>query len=104
MATQNSEKRMTFNENIHMQDAMRYIENTYAKHYSGKVQATELIASADLGKGFCLGNIIKYASRYGKKFKSYEHNKDDLLKIIHYAVILMCIEEEQQVKSLHEKV
>jgi hypothetical protein len=33
-----------------------------------------------------MGNIIKYAKRYGKKNGK---NKEDLLKIIHYAVILL---------------
>ena len=100
---------MKFNEAQLMQEAMRFIESTYDQHYSGKIQSTELIASADLGKGFCLGNIIKYASRYGKKNSVISRNgnltaeKKDLLKIIHYAIILLHIEEENRVKSLHEE-
>jgi hypothetical protein len=31
-----------------------------------------------------MGNILKYAQRYGKK---EGRNKDDLLKVIHYAII-----------------
>jgi hypothetical protein len=31
-----------------------------------------------------MGNILKYAQRYGKK---EGHNKADLMKVIHYAMI-----------------
>jgi hypothetical protein len=51
-----------------------------------KIQSTEFIIDAGHGEGFCLGNIIKYAQRYGKKEGK---NKEDLLKILHYAVILL---------------
>ena len=56
-----------------------YIASTYGKHYSmNKIQSTEFIFDAGHGEGFCLGNIIKYAQRYGKKDGK---NIDDLLKI-----------------------
>ena len=58
MATQNSNINTKFDEHQLMQEALRYIEKTYDQHYKGKVQPTELIASAGLGHGFCLGNII----------------------------------------------
>ena len=51
-----------------------------------KIQSTEFIVDAGHGEGFCIGNIIKYAQRYGKKNGK---NDADLLKIIHYAVILL---------------
>ena len=64
-----------------------YIDSTYEKHYgSGKFQATEVIFAADHGEGFCIGNIMKYAQRYGKK-NGYDER--DLYKIIHYAIILI---------------
>jgi hypothetical protein len=56
-----------------------------------KIQSTEFIVDAGHGEGFCIGNIIKYAQRYGKKNGK---NKDDLLKIIHYAVILLGSDNE----------
>ncbi len=52
----------------------------------GKAQSTEFIFDAGHGEGFCIGNIIKYAQRYGKKDGK---NTDDLLKILHYAVMLL---------------
>jgi hypothetical protein len=64
-----------------------YILQTYGAHYSmNKIQSTEFIVDAGHGEGFCIGNIIKYAQRYGKKNGK---NDADLLKIIHYAIILL---------------
>ena len=64
-----------------------YIRSTYDAHYSkNKIQTTEFVFDADHGEGFCIGNIIKYAQRYGKKDG---YNEKDLLKIVHYAIILL---------------
>lgn len=76
-----------FNEKEVLQLVQNYIISTYDAHYSmNKIQSTEFIIDAGHGDGFCLGNIIKYAQRYGKKNGK---NRDDLLKIIHYAIILL---------------
>ena len=64
-----------------------HILGTYDEHYSmNKIQATEFIFDAGHGESFCLGNIIKYAQRYGKKDGK---NKQDILKILHYAIMLL---------------
>lgn len=64
-----------------------YIDSTYNQHYSrDKFQATEFIIDGGHGEGFCIGNILKYAQRYGKKDG---RNRKDLLKILHYAIIMM---------------
>ena len=76
-----------FKEDIVIKSLKLYIDSTYEKHYgSGKFQATEVIFDADHGEGFCIGNIMKYAQRYGKK-NGYDER--DLYKIIHYAIILI---------------
>jgi hypothetical protein len=49
-----------------------------------------MIIDAGYGEGFCIGNIMKYAMRYGKK----DNKRLELLKIIHYAIIALHIEEE----------
>lgn len=69
-----------------LRDLEAYINNTYGSHYGDKVQAQDLIISSGHAEGFYIGNIIKYASRYGKK---NGHNKDDLMKVLHYAVLAM---------------
>jgi|TARA_B100000959_G_C14993915_1_gene629256 Zn-dependent M16 (insulinase) family peptidase len=75
-----------FNEEDVLQYLKQYIDKTYEQHYAnGNIQATEIIFDAEHGIGFCIGNIIKYAQRYGKKDG---HNPADLLKIIHYAIML----------------
>ena len=77
-----------FNENEYLQEIKNAIDSTYNAHYAqNKVQSTEFINDAGHGEGFCIGNIIKYAQRYGKK--EGEDKNNNLMKIIHYAVILM---------------
>jgi len=74
-----------FKENRILPDIFDYIVNTYGSHYAqSKKQATEIIIDQGHGTGFCMGNILKYAQRYGKKDG---HNKNDLMKVIHYAII-----------------
>ena len=51
-----------------------------------KFQATEFIIDSGHGEGFCIGNILKYAQRYGKKNGK---NRADLLKVIHYGIIAL---------------
>ena len=64
-----------------------YIRSTYDAHYSkNKIETTEFVFDVNHGEGFCIGNIIKYAQRYGKKDG---YNEKDLLKIVHYAIILL---------------
>ncbi len=68
-----------------------YIDTTYTQHYGkGKYQATDMIIDAGHGESFCIGNIMKYAMRCGKK----ENNSTqaELYKIIHYAIIALYME------------
>ena len=74
-----------FSEGEILEDVKEYIDNTYDSHYAKTVkQATEIIIDQGHGTGFCMGNILKYAQRYGKK---EGRNKNDLMKVIHYAII-----------------
>ena len=68
-----------------------YIDSTYNQHYSkNKFQATEFIIDGGHGEGFCIGNILKYAQRYGNKDG---YNRKDLMKVIHYAIIMLHIHD-----------
>ena len=83
-----------FNEKEALKMLDEYIASTYGKHYSmNKIQSTEFIFDSGHGDGFCLGNIIKYAQRFGKK---NGRNTDDLLKILHYGIILLGVEIENK--------
>ena len=77
-----------------------YIDNTYNQHYAKtKFQATEFIVDGGHGEGFCIGNILKYAQRYGKK---EGYNKNDLLKVIHYALIALHVHNLNNERSENE--
>lgn len=77
--------RYKYSEDTILTEVKEYIDQTYDQHYSvGKIQTTEFIMDSGHGEGFCLGNIIKYAQRYGKKDGK---NRKDLMKIIHYAIM-----------------
>ena len=75
-----------------LKDIEEYVSGTYQGHYTGnshefrKVQTIDLMASKDLASSFCQANILKYGSRYGNKDGK---NKKDLLKVIHYAMLLL---------------
>jgi len=76
-----------YNEGEILSELKEYIDSTYDGHYSkNKFQATEFIIDGGHGEGFCIGNIMKYAQRYGKKDG---YNKSDLLKVIHYGIIAL---------------
>ena len=83
-----------FKENIILDDVKRYIDDTYSSHYAQtQKQATEIIIDQGHGEGFCMGNILKYAQRYGKKDGK---NKKDLMKVIHYAIIQLSQDHYQE--------
>ena len=82
-----------YNEDEALLELKTYINSTYDEHYSkNKFQATEFIIDAGHGEGFCIGNILKYAQRYGKK-----NGKDrrDLLKVIHYGIMALYLNETE---------
>lgn len=76
-----------YNERKLIQELQQYVDATYSEHYSmNKIQSTEFIMDAGHGDGFCLGNVIKYAQRYGKKGG---YNRKDLLKVLHYGLMAL---------------
>lgn len=76
-----------YSENRLINELQLYIDQTYGEHYSkNKYQATEFIIDAGHGMSFCLGNVLKYAQRYGHKDG---HNRKDLMKVLHYALIAL---------------
>lgn len=78
-----------FNEGNLIQELKDYIDSTYSGHYSkNKFQSTEFISDCGHGIGFSIGNILKYAQRYGRKGHQADHRKD-LMKVLHYAIIAL---------------
>ena len=84
-----------FNEEEILKEIQKYVDSTYEQHYAtGKIQSTEFILDTGHGLGFTIGNIIKYAQRYGKKDG---FNRKDLFKVIHYAIIALSIKGENEI-------
>ena len=85
-----------YHEDEILKDIESYVSGTYRGHYTGttheyrNVQTLDLMASRDLASAFCQSNIIKYGSRYGSKDGK---SKKDLLKVIHYAMLLLHFDE-----------
>lgn len=78
-----------FNEGALIKELQEYIDITYDGHYSkNNFQSTEFISDCGHGIGFAIGNILKYAQRYGKKGTRADHRKD-LQKVLHYAIIAL---------------
>ena len=76
---------LKYNENEILKEVSDYISQTYRGHYSaGNVQTLDLIDSVGDAEAFCRSNILKYASRYDRKGTA----RKDIIKIIHYAVLL----------------
>jgi len=91
-----SDGRYKYHEDEILSDIKDYVSSTYNGHYTGNkfefrnVQTIDLMASRDLASDFCQANILKYGSRYGSKDG---RNKKDLLKVIHYAMLLLHFDE-----------
>lgn len=84
-----------YNESVYITEILEYINNTYGEHYSqNKFQATEFIIDSGHGTGFCMGNVMKYAQRYGKKGSPADWRKD-LMKVIHYAIMQLHVHDKE---------
>jgi hypothetical protein len=80
--------RWKYDEEKILKELSDYISGTYNQHYSAgtdRVQTLDLIEACGDGESFCRSNILKYASRYDKKGTA----RRDILKILHYAVLLL---------------
>jgi len=80
-----------FNEFALIGELEDYVNSTYDQHYSQtKYQSTDFILDCGHGEGFCLGNVLKYVQRYGRKEGK---NRKDLLKVLHYALIALHVHD-----------
>jgi len=86
-----------YSEDKILKEVKDYVDDTYKQHYSkNKFQATEFIMDSGHGEGFCIGNIMKYAQRFGKKNGK---NRKDLLKVIHYGIMALHNLDNGEVKD-----
>ena len=91
-----------YNEGDLIRQVTDYVNATYGQHYSqNKYQATEFIIDGGHGVGFTIGNIMKYAQRYGHKGTPEDWRKD-LMKVIHYAIIALYVHDKEQQITLSD--
>jgi hypothetical protein len=82
-----------YNEGNLIEEFKAYVDATYDQHYSrDKFQATEFIMDGGHGTGFCIGNVLKYAQRYGKKGTRDDARKD-IMKVLHYALLQLYVHD-----------
>lgn len=77
-----------YNEKAILDEVSKYVLSTYEGHYVGKDEIQTLDVWSTLGsvESTCRDTAIKYLMRFGKKEGK---NKKDILKAIHYSILLM---------------
>ena len=91
---------MKYNEDKIIKEIHDYIKGTYGEHYSTTkdgFQVQDMLRHLNIDKDFCQANAIKYLCRYGKKAGK---NRKDLLKAIHYVILLMSSEDNDYIKDM----
>ena len=79
-----------------LEDVKEHIERFRQQNYYASLGGTEvidLLRTEQLLEGFCIGNVLKYVTRLGKK--DVEKNPD-IMKAFHYLVILLILEDPER--------
>ena len=95
LGTKTNDDDMKYNEAEILKKISEYIESTYTEHYStdkAGFQVQDMLRHLNIDKDFCQANAIKYLCRFGKKDG---RNRKDLLKAVHYIVLLMNSEDQK---------
>lgn len=77
-----------YNEEAILKEISDYVLSTYQGHYVGKgeIQTLDVWDTLGISEEVCIGTALKYIMRFGKKDGK---NKKDLLKAVHYIILLM---------------
>ena len=89
---------MKYGEEKIINEIKTYLESTYQQHYSTTdegFQVQDILRHLNINKDFCQANAIKYLCRYCKK---NGYNRTDLLKAVHYIILLMSEETNDESK------
>ena len=95
-----NEVKMKYGEEKIINEIKTYLESTYQQHYSTTdegFQVQDILRHLNINKDFCQANAIKYLCRFGKKDG---RNRKDLLKAVHYIVLLMNSEDHSAKKTI----
>ena len=78
---------MKYKEDLVIQQLTKYVEQTYKEHYSSEdgIQVLDVWKALGNFDTSCRDAALKYLYRFGKK---NGHNKDDLLKAIHFIMYM----------------
>jgi hypothetical protein len=80
-----------YNEDKYIEDIQNYVDSTYGQHYVAKdIQVVDIWQSIGSLDTTARDTAIKYLIRYGKK---QGNNRKDLLKAIHYIILMMYAED-----------
>lgn len=94
--TRDGEHTWKYGEGLAIAKLEDYIRSTYKGHYAAggreDIQAFDAILAAGHGIGFCVGDIIKYSMRLGKKDG---WNRKDVMKMLHYSILLLHAMEKE---------
>ena len=85
-----------YNEDALLKELSDYIAGTCGQHYSAgndSIQTLDLIEACGDAEAFCRSNILKYASRYDRKGTA----RRDIIKILHYALLLLHFSDKSQI-------
>ena len=77
-----------FKEDVFFDELRDYINRTYGEHYvnNGEIQVVDVWHARGTLSTTAIDTALKYMMRYGKKDGK---NKKDLLKALHYTILLM---------------
>jgi len=91
-----------YNEDVYLNDIKKYLDGTYGEHYVAKdIQVVDVWESLGSLESTARDTAIKYLCRYGKKDGK---NKKDLLKAIHYIILMMYANQEKDQAQRLEKM
>ena len=81
-----------YNEDKAITDLVDYVNSTYGQHYVNKgIQVVDVWESMGTLDTTARDTAIKYLARYGRKEGK---NKKDLLKAIHYIILMMYADDK----------
>ncbi len=87
---------MEYNYEKVLDDVKGHVDRFRKSNYYASLGGTEvidLLRSEQLLEGFCIGNIVKYVTRLGKK--DVEKNPD-IMKAFHYLILLLILEDPER--------
>jgi hypothetical protein len=91
-----------YRENIYLEDIKKYIDGTYGEHYvADDIQVVDIWQSLGSLESTARDTAIKYLCRYGKKDGK---NKKDLLKAIHYIILMLYASSEDKSEIRDEDI